>query len=418
MSEIALVSSRKVRLEAAIKRGNKRAKKALRLAADPNNFLSTVQIGITLIGILTGVLSGDRLTGGLKDFFSSVPQLEPYAATLAVSCVVIVITFLSIVFGELLPKRIGLMYPEVVATAVAHPMTVVSFIARPFVWLLSKSNNAIFRLLGIEEKQKGPLSEEEIKAVIAESTRQGEIQQIEQELVKRVFSLGDRRVSELMTYRTDVVTLDIDDDFQAVRSKIIANPHAVYPVVRKNLDKVVGLVAVRDIFIKSLNSQSFKLAALIRKPVFVHENTAAYRVLEEFKKGALRLVMIVDEYGTVQGILSIADVVDSLIGESQEDSRNEYSITVRNENSWLIDAQLPYYEFVDYFNLYDAEEAGGFTTLAGLILHHLNHIPAEGEKLSWNDFEFEIVDMDGMRIDKVLITKVKNDASPDESDDV
>jgi len=407
MSEIALVSARRFRLESAAKKGSKNARQALKLAGNPNTFLSTVQIGITLIGILTGVFSGKNITDDLQRFLDRVSFLQPYSHSLAMVLVVILITYFSIVFGELIPKRIGLSFPEAIASLVARPMSVISVITKPFIWLLAKTNDLVLGIFKIKDKTEGTVSEEEIKAIIAESTHRGEIQQIENELVKRVFALGDRKAGELMTHRSDVIWFNIGDDLKSVREKIQKNPHTVYPVTGNHPDKLAGLVSVKDIFTHSMEPDKFDLPSIIHKPVFVHENTAAYKVLEQFKANSLHLVVVVDEYGSVQGVLSIADVIDSLIGEGGQDPGDEYSITQRDENSWLVDGQFPYYEFVNYFEIEDAEEADGFTTVAGLILHHLSHFPAEGERLTWANFEFEIIDMDGMRIDKILVNKIK-----------
>jgi putative hemolysin len=406
MSEIALISSRKFALENAAKKGNKKAGKALELAGNPNTFLSTVQIGITLIGILIGIFSGEKLTGEFEILLNKVPFLVPYSESLAVFLVVMIITYFSIVFGELLPKRIGLNFPEKIASWVAGPMNLFSRMMKPFIWLLVSTNELFLRIFGINEKQSGIITEEEIKAIIAASTTGGEIQEIEQQIVKRVFALGDRKASELMTHRSDLAWIDISDDLALIREKIKLNPHAVYPVSEHTPDKLLGLVSVNQIFQNSADPTRFSLEELIEKPVYVHENMAAYRVLEKFKEHRLHMVVVVDEYGAVQGVLSIKDLVDSLIGDTLNISQEDFEIIKRDDNSWLADGLCPYYKLVEYFQLSDIEEAEGFTTLAGLILSRLNNFPIVGERIIWEGFEFEIIDMDAMRIDKVMITKV------------
>ncbi|WP_026897623.1 hemolysin family protein [Daejeonella oryzae] len=407
MSEIALVSSRRFTLESIAKKGNKNAQKALDLAASPNTFLSTVQIGITLIGILTGVFSGETLTKPVVESINTISFLAPYSDTLAVVFVVFIITYFSIVFGELIPKRIGLSFPETIATMVARPMNVLSSATKPFIWLLVKTNDLVLGLFGIKEKQEGIITEEEIKSIIAESTSSGEIQEIEEDIVKRVFALGDRKAGELMTHRSDIMYIDITDDIDEIRRKIKEDRHPVYPVINKSPEKLLGTISVNQIFTESYQNELFDLNGLLQKPFYVQENMAAYKVLERFKEDQVHMVFVVDEFGSVQGILSVTDVVDALIGEVSLSVNEELSIVKRNENSWLADGQYPYHEFVEYFGLNEAEEADGFTTLGGLILKNVHHYPKTGEKIRWRNFELEIMDMDEMRIDKVLITKIR-----------
>ncbi|WP_256012267.1 hemolysin family protein [Desertivirga xinjiangensis] len=409
MSEIALVSSRKFKLESAAKKGNKNAQKALDLSNNPNTFLSTVQIGITLIGILTGIFSGEKLTSDFIALFNSIAILAPYSETIAVISVVVIITYFSIVFGELIPKRIGLTFPETIASLVARPMNAISKGTKPFIWLLAKTNDLFLRLFGINEKKDGIVSEEEIKSIIAESTSLGEIQEIEQDIVKRVFALGDRKAGELMTHRSDLTCIDINDSIETIRRKIEADPHSVYPVIDKSPDKLLGTVAVNKIFTNDLASAKFDLKSIVQKAFFVQENLAAYKVLEKFKENRTHLVIVLDEYGSIEGVLSITDVVDELIGDVSIQDPDDFNIIKRDDNSWLADGQYPFYEFVNFFGLDDVEEPEGFTTIAGLILKNVNHYPVTGERIRWKDFELEIVDMDDRRIDKVLITRLESD---------
>jgi putative hemolysin len=406
MSEIALVSSRRFALESAAKKGNGNARKALELAGNPNTFLSTVQIGINLIGILTGIFSGEKLTSDLVAILNTVPALAPYSQSLAMILIVLIITYFSIVFGELIPKRIGLAFPERISMLVARPMNILSQINKPFIWLLANTNDLILGILGIKEKS-GIVTEEEIKSIIADSTSVGEIQEIEQAIVERVFALGDRRAGELMTHRSDLVYIDVNDDLAEIKKKVEAEPHPVYPVINKNPDKLLGIISVNQVFTKSFLNDNFNMEELIQKPIYVQENLAAYKVLEKFKEHKVHLVMVVDEYGSVEGVLSVTDVVDQLIGEiSPATLTEEQNIIQRGENSWLAEGQCPYYEFVDYLDIADAEEPEGFTTLSGLILKNLNHYPVTGEKIRWMDFELEVIDMDGTRIDKILISRL------------
>ncbi|HUH25959.1 MAG TPA: hemolysin family protein, partial [Flavobacterium sp.] len=303
MSEMALVSSKKFKLESEKKKGNSGAKKALELSEDPNTFLSTVQIGITLIGILLGVYSGDRLTGDLALQISQVSFLAPYAKTLASIAMVIIITYFSIVFGELLPKRFGLMFPESIASKIAQPMSVLSLISSPFVWFLTKSNNFILRLLNIKEKTDDFISEEEIKNIIRESTEGGEIQEKEHEIVERVFELGDRRVNTLATHRSEITFLNIEDDYETMRNYIKKNKFSGYPVVaNNNLDDVVGVILLKDLF--GIPKESFQIKKYMRKPLFVNENSFCYPLLERMQKSHAPLAVMIDEYGTTAGLIT------------------------------------------------------------------------------------------------------------------
>jgi len=406
MSEIALVSSKKFKLEQLAKKGNTNAAKALVLSNNPNTFLSTVQIGITLIGILTGIYSGDSLTGPLRSLIENIPLLQPYASSLAVLGVVIIITFFSIVFGELVPKRIGLIFPESIATMVATPMHVLSLIAKPFIWLLTSANELILSLFGIKDAKNEFVSEEEIKALIQESTSAGEIQEIEQDIVERVFALGDRKVSEIMTHRSDIIWVDLHDNFDTIRNKMCSEIHSIYLVCDKQVDDWKGIVFVKELFPVQLDNDNFKIEDFIRKPIIFPESTPAYKVLEKFKESRLHYGIVVDEYGTLQGLVAMDDVIDALLGDMTEFNQEEFQITERSENSWLIDGQIPYFVFCEYFDLDEDTYEGNFNTLGGFILHILGHIPGTGEKFIWENFEFEVVDMDGVRIDKVMVTRV------------
>ncbi|MEO6000032.1 MAG: hemolysin family protein [Chitinophagaceae bacterium] len=407
MSEIALVSSRKFKLETAAKKGNINAKKALELANNPNTFLSTVQIGITLIGLLTGIYSGERVTTDIKTVVEHIDYLKPYAHSIAVFIVLIVVTYFSLVFGELVPKRIGLAFPEAISTFVARPMSLLSAITKPFIWLLTKTNDFVLRLFGFKDKGDDIVSEEEIRSIIQDSTESGEIKEIEQGIVNRVFALGDRTASELMTHRSSIAWLEINDNLDTVKQKVNKEVHSIYPVADGHLDKLLGVVTVKELFPIEITDENFKLKNFIRKPIMVHENTPVYNILEQFKISKLHIAVIIDEYGLIQGIITMDDVVDALIGDATEYNHDEYQIIPRNENSWLADGQYPFFEFLIFFGLSEQGYVqGNYNTLGGLLLYHLHHIPTAGETLKWKDFEFEVVDMDDRRIDKILIKRI------------
>jgi putative hemolysin len=406
MSEISLVSSRKFKLESAARKGNSNAMKALQLANNPNTFLSTVQIGITLIGILTGIFSGEKIEDDLRMAIERNNFLRPYSETIAVTVLVLIVTFFSIVFGELIPKRIGLMFPEAIATLVARPMTIISIITKPFIWLLTKTNDLVLAIFGLKNRQKEFVSEEEIRAMVKESAAGGEIQKIEQNIVQRVFALGDRKVSELMTHRGDLLCFNITDDLRIIKDKAQLEAHSVYPVYRKSADNLIGIISVKDIFPKDFRTTEFNIAGFLKQPVMVPENTPAYKVLERFKETKMHYAFVLDEYGSVKGMISMDDILDALIGDVTEYNQQEYQITQRDKNTWLVDGAYPFFEFLNFFNIHESEIDGGdYNTVAGLILHELSYLPHVGEKIRWNIFEFEILDMDGPKIDKVMISK-------------
>ena len=408
MSEIALVSSRKSRLEAFARNGDKQAKAALDLANSPNRFLSTVQIGITLIGILTGVYSGDKITSDLEAMLGTISLVSPYKHTLAVGLVVLLITFLSLVLGELVPKRIGLSNPEGIAKFVAKPMNVLSRITSPFIVLLSFASDLLIRILNIKPNESS-VTEEEIKSLIQEGTTGGVFEEIEQEIVHNVFQLGDRRVTSLMTNRQEIVWLDIEDSIEENKAKVFETKHAVYPLCRATVDNVLGLIYIKDLIGEDVDERLASLQALKREPLYLPESNRAYQALEKFKEHRVFFGIIVDEYGGLMGVVTMHDIMDALVGDISEEDESETNIFKREDGTYLIDAQLPFDDFVQYFevNVHDAERRDlvGFNTLGGFALHILEDIPETGEKFRWKHFDFEIIDMDKSRIDKILVKK-------------
>lgn len=405
MSEIAMVSARKVRLEHQANKGDEQAKAALKLANNPDKFLSTVQIGITLIGILTGIYSGENLKSDLMAYISRIEVFSPYSSGIATGVIVIVITYFSLVLGELVPKRIGLARPESIAKTMAQPMTTVSRLTFPFIWLLSASTNLIVRVFKLKTSDQ-QVTEEEIKAIINEGTSSGAIEETEQEIIERVFHLGDRNITSLMTHRTDIVWLDITEPVESSKHKINNSLHSVYPVCEGQIDSIKGIISIKDLYAAAAGN-NFSLKPLIRKPLFVPENNTAYQVLEKFKETQVHAAFIVDEYGTFLGMITLNDILEAIVGDMPETGQPEdYEMLKRDDGSYLVDAQIPFYDFLSEFDKADwmAEFEQEFDTLAGFILHHLEHIPQTGEKFEWRGFTFEIVDMDVHRIDKVLVT--------------
>jgi putative hemolysin len=406
MSEMSLVSSRKFKLESARKKGSKGAKIALELSDDPTKFLSTVQIGITLIGILLGVYSGQNLTNDVEGFINKFEFIAPYSHSIAVGVIVVFVTYLTIVLGELLPKRLGMTFPEPIAILLAKPMKILSVITSPFVWLLTTSNNLLLSIMGIKKTTDSKVSEEEIKSIIKESAAGGEIQDIEQDIVERVFELGDRKVNSLYTHRSQIVFIDTNDSWDTVKSKINEEKHSAYPVCENNnLDDIIGVVLLKDLFTPTIND-NFDIKNFIKKPVFLNESSYAYKVLEVFKKEKMHYGIVVDEYGSTVGMVTMDDVVDALVGDMTENDQYEFQITQRDENSWLVDGQYSFIEFLKHFDLnIEVSKQYKFTTIAGLLIHTNNALPDVGDKFQFENYEIEIVDKDGQRIDKIMVTK-------------
>ena len=405
MAEISLIASKKYKLELSAKKGNKNATNALELTQKPDVFLSATQTGITLVSILTGIYSGDSLAGPLSVWISDIQFLAPYAGSLSISLVVIFITFLSIVFGELVPKNISLIYPEAIALMVAFPMKIIYIAARPFIWLLTISSDFILAIFGVKRDDNEHVSEEEIKSIIKDSTNAGEIQEIEQDIVERVFLMGDRKVSEIMTHRNDIKWIDIHDNLSTVKARIKEELHSAYLVCDKSLDNWKGVVFIKELFPARLDEGSFRLNNFIRKPIIFSENTSVYRAIEKFKENRFHYGIVVDEYGSLQGLIAMDDVLDALLGDMIESDRDEEQIVRQDEHTWIVEAQIPYYIFCEHFELNEDDFEGNFNTLGGFILEELGHIPTVGEKLNHGDFEFEISQMAGVRIDKVLVRR-------------
>ena len=406
MSEIALISARKNRLENAAKKGNSSAQAALDLANAPNKFLSTVQIGITLIGILTGIFSGDKITTDVKLFVEGFATLKPYAETIAVGIVVVVLTFFSLVLGELLPKRIGLNHPESIAKAVAIPMKMISIITAPFIWLLTISTEFLLKILRIKPSADGKITEEEIKAIIKEGTEGGEVQEIEQDILERVFHIGDRKVNSLMTHRKSVVFLPLNSDKNQVKELMLKELHSIYPVYDKNYDDIIGVVNLKNIF-AHFENENFNLADIISEAPFIMEQTSAYQALENFKTSGIHYGFVSDEYGIFQGIITLNDILEALVGDASEFYKDDFQLVEREDGSWLVDGHYSLHDFLTYFELDDLISDYEVTTVSGLIMTELSRIPKQGEKLVWQKFELEVIDMDGVKIDKVMVKALK-----------
>lgn len=418
MAEIALVSARKSRLENLADNGDEKARSALKLSENPELFLSTAQIGITLIAILTGFYSGEKFSADLTPYLAKISFLRPYAANISTALILVFVTLLSIIFGELIPKRIGLLRAEQIARLVARPVRTLSLITYPIIWLLNNSSNLFFRFFQIKPSEDSAVTEDEIKAIINEGTEQGTIEEAEQEIIERVFHLGDRNITSLMTHRSDIIWFDLHENEETIKEKIIKEPHSVYPICDGEIDNIKGVVSIKDLYVTD-DSVLFK--DIMTPALFVPENNTAYMVLEKFKKSKTHSCFIVDEYGSLLGMITLNDILEAIIGEiAQPDDNPDYEIKEREDGSYLIDAQIPFYDFLARFHKGDwlADSDNDFDTLAGFVLSELEHIPSSGEKLEWRGFTFEIVDMDAQRIDKVLVTPsddIKKELEEDEA---
>ncbi len=408
MSEIAVVSARKARLEQAAREDRPGATAALQLASEPNTFLSTVQIGMTLIGIVTGVFGGARIARRLAPLVAEVPGLAPYSQSLALALVVLVITFLSLVVGELVPKRIGMHSPERIARLVARPMNLLSRVTRPFVWLLSRSTELILKVLRLRPAEEAPVTEEEVRSLIGDGTRTGVFEEIEQDIVERVFTLSDRKVGSVMRSRLDLRWLDVDDPPEASLAAIAEANQDIFLLARGHLDEVVGIVNTRMILAALLGGQPLRLAGIAEKPLFVPEFMDAFRALELLKGSPVPAAVVIDEFGTVQGLVTLGDLFAAMVGEADGGNGEEKGIVPREDGSYLVDALLPLDEFVRYFEVPDLAdgERTGFHTVGGLLIHLAREIPKTGDRFTWHGYQLEVMDMDSNRVDKVLVEEL------------
>ncbi|CAJ36478.1 hemolysin family protein [Methanocella arvoryzae] len=404
MAEIAIVSSRKARLQQLANEGDKNAKVALDLAMAPGDFLSTIQVGITLIGVLAGAFGGATIAEDFVPYISAVPALAPYAGSIAIVSVVLIITFLTIVIGELVPKRIGLGNAERIALIIAGPMRFLSMLAMPVVRLLSFSTDLSLRVLHVKPSAEPPVTEEEIKVLIDQGAKAGVFEEAESDMVESVFRLGERRISAMMVPRTDVTALYTDDTVEEIRQKIQESGHSIFPVCEGSLDEVLGIVYAKDLLSRYMANQPLDLKASMKEPLFIPESMPALKALELFKKSGKNMALIIDEYGGLQGLVTIHDIMESVVGEVSEIEGPK--VVQRDDGSWLVDGMLPIDEFMNELDIdsLPEEESGMFQTLGGFVMTRLHRIPAVGNKFTVDGYTYEVVDMDGMRVDKVLVT--------------
>lgn len=405
MTEMAMVSARKSSLSTEARNGNERARRALSIAENPNRMLSTIQIGITLIGILTGIYSGSQLAGSLATLLDALGMAHSYSMTLAQGVIVIIVTFLTLLFGELLPKRIGMATAESIAKAMATPMNYLSTMAAPFVWLLSKSTAVIFSLIGLRD-EGSKVTEEEIKSIIQEGKDSGEVQPMEEDLVNRIFMMGDLTVGSIMTSKHDLVCLDLGQSAEEIKTVIRENLYEVYPVSEGSMDNIRGLALLKDLFV-ALDDKDFALEKLIRPATYFHENTSIYKMLEQMKSENISRGLVCDEYGSCLGIVTLKDMMEGIVGNIEDGNAEDPQIVkCHDREAWFVDGQCSMYDFLTFFDSEDLMESDAdYTTVAGLCLTEMERVPSTGEHFTWKGFKFQIVDKDNARIDKLMVSR-------------
>jgi magnesium and cobalt exporter, CNNM family len=413
MAETALLSSRKARLQNELNKGDERAGIALKLTENPNQFLSVTQIGITTIDLLLGALTGSTIGVWIDAQLSAYPTLEPYSAVIGLLIGVLPITYLSLVLGDLVPKRLALRDPEGMSSFVARPMNFFTRLFYPVVRFLSFSTESVLRILGVKVSQEPPVTEEEIQLLIDQGTQAGVFEEAEHDMVEGVFSLADQRVYSLMTPRPDIVWLDIEDSVEEIRQKIAECNYSRFPVRQGSLDSIVGIVKARDLLVRSLNNEPIQLKELLQPAFFVPETMLASRALEILKEKGTDILLVIDEFGALQGLLTINDILEEIVGEMEID---EPQATQRQDGSWLLDGMLEVDEFKEIFDTPSLPHEDEYETLSGFVMMSLGRVPQPADRFEWNGLKFEVVDMDGRRVDKVLVTTLpQRTSTPEES---
>jgi putative hemolysin len=411
MSEAAMVASRKARLLQQANEGDTASRTALHLLEDPNVFLSTVQIGITLVGVLAGAVGGAAFSNVLAVVLVRIPILEPYSETLAIGIVVLTITFLSLWLGELVPKRLALHSPERIARAVAGPMLLISRAFSPLVKLLGIATNLVLKLMGIKPSLDPPITEEELQVLMDQGTRAGVFEEAEHDMVEGVFSLADQRVYSLMTPRPDIVWMDVENLVEEIRAKLEQSNFSRFPVRQGSLDAIIGIVKARDLLVQSLNNEPIVLKNLLKPAFFVPETMYASKALEIFKEKGTDMLLVIDEFGALQGLLTINDILEEIVGAMEIE---EPQATQRQDGSWLLDGMLEVDEFKEIFDLPVLPHEDEYETLSGFIMMSLGRLPQPTDRFEWHGLNFEVIDMDGRRVDKVLVTTLPQRASMSE----
>ena len=407
MSEIAVVSARKARLQRLADDGSPGAHSALSLHMEPSTFLSTIQVGITTIGILSGAIGESALADPLTVWLSSFPLIEPYARGIALTVVVVVLTYFAVVVGELVPKRLGLMAPESIASLISRPMIWLSRAAKPLVWLLSTSSDLLLRLTGARRKDEPPVTDEEIRALMGQGAEAGVFHQSEQEIVSNVLRLDDQRIETIMTPRKDIYTLDLNAPDAEIRRGIAESPYTRIVVCRDGPEHIVGILRTTDLLKAALAGEPLDVAPSLHPPLYVPAGVTTTQLLENFRKARLQSALIVDEYGELQGLVTLTDVLTSIVGELPSgDINSDQDVVKREDGSWLMDGGIAIERLKSVLEIEEdlpGEEENAFNTLGGFVMHVLGRIPAAADHLNWGGYRFEVMDMDKNRVDKVLV---------------
>ena len=408
MAEMAVVSSRRIRLQQMAEAGHEGAATVIKLLADPSDFLSTIQIGITLIGILTGAFSGATLSDPVADLLIQFGLAENLAVPLAVFIVVAITTYVSLVIGELVPKRLALNDPERIASAVAGPMATLSRITSPLVWLLARSSEGLVRIMGIKPSDEPLVTEEEVRVLFEQGTQSGVFEPIEEEIMEQVFRLSDRTVSVIMTPRREIVWFDMTDTPADIREKVLFHGHSRYPVARNDLDDVIGVVMVKDLLASHIADQPLDLAALAQPPLYVPESMQALDVIERLRESRAHMALVIDEYGGLEGLVTFTDIMRAILGDLPDNKgRREEPVVQREDGTWLVDGMYAVDEFQDFFEIKEMphEDEANYQTVGGMVMAMLGQVPKPSDRVSWVGYDIEVMDMDGRRVDKVLVTR-------------
>lgn len=412
MSEIAVVSARKARLQIRAAKGDKGAKSALKLSDQPEDFLATIQVGITLVAVVMGAFGSTQIAAQIEPYLAQLPGVGQYSSQIAGITAVAIVTYLSLVLGELAPKQIGLNNPESIASRVSQPMTTMAKWTAPIVRLLSISTQLVLRLLRVKPSEEPDITEAEIQMMIEQGTEVGVVDPIEEEIVEQLFKVGDSNVNALMVDRIDIVWLDVNDSVEAIQRKISNDVHSRYPVARGGLDNVIGLVFIKDLLLQTLSEAELDLEALVKPALFIPAGLPAYEVLEKFKEVQAQIAIITDEHGGVEGLVTFIDLLEAIVGDVPEmgDPANPTAVQ-REDGSWLVDGKLPIEEFKQLFDLSTLpdERANYYQTAAGFVMNYLGYIPQAGDRFTWRNLTIEVVDMDWRRIDKLLVAQHADD---------
>ena len=402
------MTARKIRLQQLAESGDKQAQAALNLAKNPNQFLATVQVGITLVGILAGAFGGATIAKNIAAYLNNILILAPYSELIGVGIVVIVITYLSLIIGELVPKRLALNNPERIASMMAPPMHSLSKIALPVVRLLDISTDVVMRLLGVKPSTEPSITLEEIKVLIEQGTESGVFEESEQDMIENVLRLDERPVGAWMTPRTKIVWLDIEEPLEVIQRKVIEHHYSRYPVAKDNLDNVIGIVWAKDLLVQNLTHQPLDLKVLLRPPLFIPESLSALDVLELFKEQGKHIALVTDEYGGIEGMVTHNDILEDIVGNipTAGEPSAEPQAQQREDGSWLVDGLLDIDTLKEIFEIEQLpdEEDRGYHTVGGFMMSQVHSIPSVGQYFEWRNLRFEVVDMDGRRVDKMLIS--------------